>query len=191
MKLTVWVPVLVRRVLALLVHIAVLRKMSLLSAQIAFIGPHSANARMFSSTLGTYRVVRVITLISPVVPLLRVILLLALSREISLSLVPPELFGTLSRVAVLALLIGLSTLTGLRLLSYGLFFLLGLKDLRPGFLVLVDPIFCPYRSAHAVGYQGRWAASGAYLFSYVCPEHLHHSPNFFCLARYQFRAQAR
>ena len=190
MKLTGCVPVLVLRVLALLVHVAVLREVPLFPAQITLVCPHSADTRMFLAALRTYRVVRVITLITPVVPFLRVVLLLTLTRRISLPFVPPELFGTLGRVAVLALLVGLSILTGLRLLNNGLFFFLGLKNLRPGFLVLVDPVLCSNRPAHAVGYQGRRAASGADLFRYICPEHLHHSPDLLSLARYQLRAQA-
>ena len=78
--------------------------MPLLATKVASICPHSTYSQMFLSTFHAHREVGTTTLVSSIVPLLRVVpLLLSLAREIPLSLVPSKLLGTLGRVIVLAL----------------------------------------------------------------------------------------
>ena len=73
----------------------VLRVVPFLAANIASIGPQSAGARVLLTTLVALRVTILVPLVALVVSLLGEIPLLPLVVEISPSLIPPGLPGTL------------------------------------------------------------------------------------------------
>ena len=77
--------------------------MPLLVTKVTSVRPHSTYSRMFPFTFSAHRVVSIVTLISSIILLLRVVPLLTLASENTLSFVPPKLLGTLGKVTIMAL----------------------------------------------------------------------------------------
>ena len=103
MQLTVYISVWVLRVLILAVQGTILSIMTLLAANVAGIRSQFAHSQVLLSTLCAHWIVIIVTLVPSVVPLLRVVPLLALAGNIPFSFVPLGLFGNLGQITGLAL----------------------------------------------------------------------------------------